>query len=94
MVDHMDLDQEKDQMIDEELMVDHMGKDQEHLEDHMDQDQEKDQDHLEDHMDQDQGKDQDLEANQKEEMHLMKEHSQEDPEHQDLIIEHYLWKDQ
>ena len=40
-------------------------------------------------VDQDQETNQDLEANLKEEIHLMKEHFPEDQEHQDLIIGHY-----
>jgi hypothetical protein len=40
-------------------------------------------------MDQDQEKNQDHEVNLKEEIHLMKEHSQEDQAHQGLTIGHY-----
>jgi hypothetical protein len=40
-------------------------------------------------MDQDQETNQDLEASLKIEILLMKEHSPEDQEHQDLIIGHY-----
>ena len=78
-----------DQSLMEDLMDQDQEKDQDLMEDHMDQDQVIDQDLMEDHMDKDQEKNQDLEVNLKEEIHLMKEHSQEDQAHQGLTIGHY-----
>ena len=89
----MDQDQKKDQVIDQDLMVDlldlNQEKDQDHLDGHMDQDQDLTEDLMVLMVDQDQETSQDLEANLKEEIHLMKEYFREGQEHQDLIIGHY-----